>query len=95
MNAATLSFSTDELAILKHVTRHAASRPLAGLARLEHALTMIKPGKPFHFSAREIEAADEAFQLAPDLGIVPDTIKVGSSDAFHRVKATIAAARVD
>lgn len=95
MNAATLSFSTHELAILKHVTRQAAAKPLAGLARLEHALTLIKPGKPFHFSAREIEAADEAFQLAPDLGITPDDLRIGSADDFRRVKATIAAARVD
>lgn len=95
MNAATLSFSTDELAILKQVTRQAASRPLPGLARLQHALTQVRPDKPFHFTAREIEAADRAFQLAPDLGVAPDTLEQGSADHFHRVKATIAAARVD
>ncbi len=95
MNDANLTFTINELAVLTSVVRHSVDQPIAGIAKLQEALNQAKPGVPFHYTAAAIAAADEAFNHVTAQGYMPNGLHSDQEDAFHRAKATIAAAAVD
>lgn len=96
MNDAVLSFSADELALLKQALLHVTDEAkIAGMARLRYALERMEPNQPFHLDATEITAADEVLTMVSAKGFLPDGLDAEGERDFHHVKGMIAAAAVD
>jgi hypothetical protein len=96
MNDAVLSFSADELALLRQAVLHLTDEAdIRGMARLRYALERIEPDQPFHFDAVEIAAADGVLTRVSAEGALPFGLDGESQRNFHHLKGVIAAAAVD
>ncbi|RYG88519.1 MAG: hypothetical protein EON59_04210 [Alphaproteobacteria bacterium] len=95
MNKADLILSADEIAILQTVLCEAARRKsIHGLERLTIGLQGIRPDRPIHFAAAEIAVAKAALSIVSKNG-KPNRLDEAGQQAFHRVKAIIAAAAAE
>jgi hypothetical protein len=95
MNDAKIILSVEELALLSEVAGYSSDRGISDLPNLRKTLDAAVPGEPFHLTAEQIKAADEAFLAVDELGILPRNLPSSEQRIYHRVKAMIAAAAVD